>query len=123
MGVTIPRPEFERQCSSSRKGNRGNWGEWRVFGGISISANVLFSLHCPHILMVYYISQYMCWFPENVHAYSRADGVTRLTSHQIDTVSIEVEPDESAEGPHQQRRLYCHDPLRPQSRISSFIKI
>ena len=61
-GVTIPGPEFERQCSSSRKASvviGGIGGDLEgYFGGISISANVLFPVHCPHILMINYISQY-----------------------------------------------------------------
>ena len=112
QGVTISEPEFERQCSSSRKGatvvigGSGGYLEG-LFGGISISANVLFSVHCPHILMVYYISQYTCWFSENIHAYSPADGVTRLTFHHAIVLVSKWGQTSQPKARTNKRRLYC----------------
>ena len=64
-GVTIPGPEFERQCSSSRKasvviGGSGGYLEGYLEGSAFLP--MFFFVHCPHIRMVCYISQYTGWF-------------------------------------------------------------
>jgi len=65
-------------------GNRGNWGEWRVFGGILEGSAFLpmFFFPCTAHIFRWYTTypSTRVGFSENIHAYSPADGITRLAS-------------------------------------------